>query len=58
LYLAREVLLSGSFQLAALDGVALAWVLVSLLALERFQVNMIRWIGISALFGLASGLLT
>jgi chromate transporter len=52
LYLAREVLFQGSFHFAGLDEVAAGWMLVSLVALARFKVNMIRWIGISALFGL------
>jgi chromate transporter len=53
LYLAREVLFQGAFNLTELDWMAAGWVVVSLVALERFKVSMVAWIGISALFGLA-----
>jgi len=53
LYLAREVLFQGEFRLTELDWIAAAWVGVSLVALERFKVSMVMWIGISALFGFA-----
>jgi chromate transporter len=39
------------------DWFALAWVLVSVVAMLRFKVNMILWIGISALAGLLYSLI-
>jgi chromate transporter len=39
--------------LAAIDIPALLWIAISVLALYRFKVNMITWIGVSAFFGLA-----
>lgn len=53
-YLGRAVLWppSGGF-----DALAALWILVSFAALYRFKVNMILWIGLSALAGLARWML-
>jgi len=53
LYLGKAVLFSGSqLNIGALDIMNLIWIIISIIALYRFKVNMILWIGISALFGL------
>ncbi|WP_199797476.1 chromate efflux transporter [Hymenobacter amundsenii] len=52
-YLGRAVLFpAGHLSVAQLHGPSLAWLLVSVVALYRFKVNMIRWIGVSAAAGL------
>jgi len=56
IYLAKAVILPTN-TLASLNYWALGWVVVSFIALYRFKVNMIAWIGISALFGLVMHLL-
>jgi chromate transporter len=53
IYLGRAVVFPKGLSLAAVDWVALAWVAVSFVAMYRFKVGMMMWIGISALFGLA-----
>jgi chromate transporter len=52
-YLGRVVLFpSGQLGLAQLHWPSLAWLVVSVVALYRFKVNMILWIGVSAAAGL------
>ncbi|GAA4362995.1 chromate efflux transporter [Hymenobacter saemangeumensis] len=52
-YLGRSVLFpAGPLRWAELHWPSLLWVAVSLLALHRFRLNLILWIGISALAGL------
>ncbi len=53
IYLARAVAFPKGFNLNQANYFALAWIIVSLAALWRFKVNMILWIGISAVAGLA-----
>jgi chromate transporter len=53
IYLGKVVLFPTDLTLAAMDIPALLWIAISVLALYRFKVNMITWIGVSALFGLA-----
>jgi chromate transporter len=53
IYLARAVVFPKGFNLNQANYFALAWIIVSLAALWRFKVNMILWIGISAVAGLA-----
>jgi chromate transporter len=57
IYLGKVVIFPKELVLAQLDFVTLAWVAVSFLAMYRFKINMMTWIGISALFGLAYHLL-
>ncbi|WP_324671459.1 chromate efflux transporter [Hymenobacter sp. GOD-10R] len=58
-YLGRAVLFpTGRFDLADLHWPSLVWLLISLVALYRFKVNMILWIGISAGVGLLYYLLS
>jgi chromate transporter len=52
IYLGKAVLLPESEGGRQMDYVALAWIFVSILALYRIKINMISWIGVSALFGL------
>jgi chromate transporter len=53
-YLGVSVLFPQEISLDTLNIPSLIWLIVSLIALIRFQVNMITWIGISCLFGLLS----
>ena len=58
-YLGRAVLFpTGHFAISGVHWPSLAWLLVSLVALHRFKVNMILWIGVSAGVGLLYYLLT
>ena len=52
LYLAKAVVFPKGISTAELDYVSLLWIAVSFVAMYRFKINMIAWIGISALFGL------
>ncbi len=52
IYLGKAVIFPKYFSLAGLDIISLVWVVISFIALYRFKVNIIAWIGISALFGL------
>jgi chromate transporter len=52
IYLGKAVLFPAELSLAAMDYLTLAWILISFMALYRFQVNMMWWIFVSALFGL------
>lgn len=52
IYLGRAVMFPTELSLTGLDFAALAWTLVSFIAMYRLKVNMIVWIGISAVFGL------
>ena len=58
LYLGKAVVFPDGASLAGINYVAVVWILVSFLAMYRFKVSMIRWIGISALFGLLYYLLS
>ncbi|MFK7954216.1 MAG: chromate efflux transporter [Ekhidna sp.] len=57
IYLGKVVIFPQELNLAQLDYIVLVWVVISFFALYRFKVNMITWILISALFGLARFLL-
>jgi chromate transporter len=58
-YLGRSVLFpAGELHLGQLQWPSLVWALVSVVALYRFKLNMILWIGISAAAGLLYYLLT
>ena len=51
IYLSEHVLFKEGFANFQPDYVQIGWLVVSLLALMKFKVNMILWIGISLLFG-------
>jgi chromate transporter len=53
IYLARAVVLPQGLSLAEANYFALAWIMISLVALGHFKVNMILWIALSAAAGLA-----
>jgi chromate transporter len=52
IYLGQAVIFPEGVSIKSFDWLALSWVIVSLVALYRFKVNMIFWIGVSAIFGL------
>lgn len=52
LYLGEAVIFPGGISLAGLDYYALVWTVISFIAMYRLKINMIVWIGISAIFGL------
>lgn len=52
IYLGKAVIFPKGISIAGLDYVSLAWIVVSFIAMHRFKINMITWIGISAIFGL------
>ncbi|MFY0671996.1 MAG: chromate efflux transporter [Bacteroidia bacterium] len=51
IYLGQAVIFPETTSLSGIDFVTLIWVVISFVALFRFKVNMIAWIGISAIFG-------
>jgi len=51
-YLGKAVIFPEGSELAGLDYFSLGWVVISFVAMYRFKINMITWIGISAVFGL------
>lgn len=54
IYLAVSVIFKdGNFNLSQIHYGWLLWIIISLIALHRFKVNMIKWIGVSAVFGVA-----
>ncbi|OFY83890.1 MAG: chromate transporter [Bacteroidetes bacterium RIFCSPLOWO2_12_FULL_35_15] len=53
IYLGKVVIFPTTISFAGLDMVSIIWVVVSFIAIYRFKLNMILWIGISSLFGLA-----
>jgi chromate transporter len=53
LYLGKAVFLPELAGERQLDYIAAGWIIVSVFALYRLKINMIVWIGVSALFGLA-----
>ncbi len=52
IYLGKAVIFPNELSLAGLNYISLIWVAVSLVAMYRYKINMITWIGISAVFGL------
>jgi chromate transporter len=52
IYLAEAVLFPNGLSLQSFDYVAAIWVVISIIAMYRFNINMILWIGVSAIFGL------
>lgn len=53
IYLGKAVVFPDTFSLTNINYISLTWIIVSFIAMYRFKVGMITWIGISALFGLA-----
>jgi chromate transporter len=51
-YFARAVVFPQGLDFTRIDYFSLAWIIISFLAMYRFKIGMIKWIGISALAGL------
>jgi len=58
IYLGKAVIFPTNISFAELDYITLGWIIVSLIAMYRFQIGMITWIAISAVFGLVYYLTT
>lgn len=58
IYLGKAVIFPKEFSLTGLDYITLGWTLISFVAMYRFKIGMITWIGISAVFGLIYYLIT
>lgn len=52
IYLGKAVIFPKELSLAGLDYITLGWTAISFVAMYRFKIGMITWIGISAIFGL------
>lgn len=52
IYLGKVVIFPKTISWSEMDWITLVWVLISFVALYRFKINMMIWIGVSALFGL------
>lgn len=52
IYLGKAVIFPKELSITGLDYITLGWSLISFIAMYRFKIGMITWIGISALFGL------
>lgn len=52
IYLGKVVIFPKELTFAQIDFVTLTWIAISFVAMYRFKINMMAWIGISALFGL------
>lgn len=52
LYLGKDVLFPNGVMISKLDHLALAWVIVSLVLLQRFKLNILYLIGLSMVYGL------
>lgn len=57
-YMASAVLLTGQFTSLHVNLPALGWLLVSVVAMYYLKISMIKWIGISMLFGCISYLIS
>lgn len=54
IYLGQAIVFPGEFALSQIDFITLAWIIVSFIALQRYNQNVITWIIISAFFGLGT----
>lgn len=52
IYLGKAVIFPKELLFSQIDYLMLIWVTISFIAMYRFKINMLIWIGISALFGL------
>ena len=57
IYLGRVVVFPEEVSMEGMDVLTLTWIAISFLAMYRFKLNMMIWIGVSALFGLVHYLL-
>lgn len=51
IYLGKAVVFPEAFSLSGFDYIAFTWIIISFVAMYRFKIGMISWIGISACFG-------
>lgn len=58
IYLGKAVVFPKELSIEALDYITFTWILISFIAMYRFKIGMISWIGISAVFGLFHYLIT
>ncbi len=58
IYLGKAVIFPEDISLAGLDYISAGWTIASFIAMYRFKINMITWIGVSAVFGLVYYLTT
>lgn len=58
IYLGKAVIFPASISFASLDYITLSWIMISFVAMHRFKIGMIPWIGISVIFGLVYHLVT
>jgi chromate transporter len=52
IYLGKAVIFPKELSFLEMDYIAVSWIIVSFIALYRFKINMIVWIGVSAFLGL------
>jgi chromate transporter len=57
IYLGKAVYFGSELAFSQFDILAFGWTVISLIALHKFKLNMILWIGISAMFGLITFLI-
>ncbi len=58
IYLGRAVVFPQGVSIDGIDYLTFLWIAISFIAMYRFKVNMITWIGVSAFFGLIQYLIT
>jgi chromate transporter len=58
IYLGKAVIFPKSLSFEGLDYITLAWTIISCIAMYRFKIDMITWIGISSIFGIVCYLTT
>jgi len=57
IYLGESVIFPTKVSVTSIDYIALSWTVISFIAIYRYKVNMITWIGVSAVFGLVNYLI-
>ena len=57
IYLGKAVVFPATISIEGMDIISTLWVVISFIAIYRFKLNIILWIGISSLFGLIHYLL-
>jgi chromate transporter len=58
IYLGKAVIFPTNISFTGVDYITLWWTIISFIAMYRFKIGMITWIGISAIFGLVYYLTT
>lgn len=58
IYLGKVVIFPKDFSFAGMDYITLGWAIISFIAMHRFRIGMVSWIGVSAVFGLTYFLAT